>query len=201
MKIDEIKNKTLSMADKVCSMINLIKKGFMENKLEPLATAMKEESDINQMEKSITGDILALAAASKDEKEKRVLIIYQQVVEMLERMGDEAANLVERIEIKVHEKLLFSDLGVEQFNETYDAMRRSVEMVKDFLSKQDASLKEKVIDNGFHVKDLVERYRNEHTGRVIKGLCTPIAANMFFDMLDFTGNLARHSSSIVKLLG
>jgi len=201
MKIDEIKSKTLSMAGKVCMMIDLIQKGFMENKLEPLAVAMKEESDINQMEKSITCDILGMAGASKDEKEKKNLIIYEQIVEMLERMGDEAVNIVERIEIKVHEKLLFSDMGVEQFNETYDTMRKSVEMAKEFLNKQDPSLKEKVINNGFHVRDLVERYRKEHTDRVIQGLCTPIAANMYFDMLDFTGNLARHSSSIVKLLG
>ena len=31
-------------------------------------------------------------------------------------------------------------------------------------------------------------------------LCTPLGANMYFDMLDFTGNLARHSTNVVKLL-
>jgi hypothetical protein len=46
---------------------------------------------------------------------------------------------------------------------------------------------------------LVERYRAEHMERLVKGVCTPMAANMFFDMLDFTGNIARHSSYVVKL--
>ena len=122
-----------------------------------------------------------------------------QVVETLERMGDETANLVERIEIKVAEKLLFSDLGVSEFNETFGAMKRSIEMMIEFLKKKDPALKDRIIDNGFHVKELVERYRKEHFERLVQGICTPMAANMYFDMLDFTGNLARHSSSIVKL--
>jgi len=56
-----------------------------------------------------------------------------------------------------------------------------------------------VIDNGFRVKGLVEQYRKEHADRLVQGLCTPMGANMYSDMLDFTGNLARHSSNIVKL--
>jgi Na+/phosphate symporter len=107
--------------------------------------------------------------------------------------------LVERIEIKNAEHLLFSDIGVAQFNETFGAMRKSVEMMREFLNTKAGILKDKIIDNGFHVKALVERYRAEHADRLVKGICTPMAANMFFDMLDFTGNLARHSSNIAKL--
>ena len=78
-------------------------------------------------------------------------------------------------------------------------MKRSVEMMIEFLKRRDTALKERIIDNGFHVKELVERYRKEHFERLVQGICTPMAANMYFDMLDFTGNLARHSSNIVKL--
>ena len=45
----------------------------------------------------------------------------------------------------------------------------------------------------------MERYRKEHADRLVQGICTPLGANMYFDMLDFTGNLARHSSNVVKL--
>jgi phosphate:Na+ symporter len=121
------------------------------------------------------------------------------VVETLEHMGDETAGIIERIEIKVAERLLFSEIGVQQFNETYNVMRNSVRMMSRFLAKPDQALKEKVVDNGFKVKDLVERYRKEHFERMVQGLCTPMGANMYFDMLDLTGNLARHSSNIVKL--
>ncbi len=199
MDIGDIRTKTSLMADNMCDMLGSIEKAFMEHKAEYLAAAMKKESEINELEKVITGMVLELSKTLKAGSDKKELIALQQVVVTLERMGDEGASLVERIEIKNAERLLFSDLGVAQFNETFSAMRKSVEMMREFLKTKTGILKDKIIDNGFHVKELVERYRAEHAERLVKGICTPMAANMFFDMLDFTGNLARHSSNIVKL--
>ncbi len=199
MDIDTIKTEVVSMADRVGRMLDLIEEGFIKNRPDPLASAMKEEGAVNEMEEALTKDILEFSKTAKKEKDKNELSTLESTVEMLERMGDEAASLIERIEIKVNEKLLFSEAGVEQFNETYAAMKKSVEMMRDFLKSHEKALKGKVVKNGLHVKDLVERYRKEHADRLVKGLCTPIAANMYFDMLDFTGNLARHSSNIVKL--
>lgn len=202
MAIDRVKKGVVTMAEKICGMLDLVSKGFMEHKPEFLAGALKVENEINTMEKTLTKDVLALSKGAKGDasgKERKELVALQQAVEMLERMGDEAASLVERIEIKNAEHLLFSERGVEEFNETYDTMRRSVEMMRDFLGGKDAGIRDKIIDNGYRVKELVERYRAEHTDRLVRGVCTPMAANMYFDMLDFTGNLARHSSNIVKL--
>jgi len=196
MDIKGLKANAVSMADKVLEILELVDKGFMENKAEFLTKAMYLEREINETEKALTRGILGLSKSVKDKKE---LAAIAQMVETFERMGDEAANLIERIEIKVAEKLLFSDIGVEQFNETYRTMKRSVEMLKEFLKGRDGGLKERVIDNGFRVKELVERFRREHAERLVKGECTELGANMYFDMLDFTGNLARHASNIVKL--
>ncbi len=198
MDTKDIQAKIILMADKVYGTLLMIEKGFMGNRLELLALAIKEEHLVNEMEKILTKNIIEISKGSSADARKD-LALMGQIVETLERMGDEAANLIERIEIKVVEKLLFSDLGLKEFNETFGVMKRSVEMMIEFLKNRDVGLKDRIIDNGFHVKELVERYRKEHFERLVQGICTPMAANMFFDMLDFTGNLARHSSSIVKL--
>ena len=54
-------------------------------------------------------------------------------------------------------------------------------------------------DKVYEILELVERYRKEHAERVVQGDCTPMGANMYFDMPDFTGNLARHTSNTAKL--
>lgn len=197
--METMRDDAISMADKVCEMIALVEKGFMEHKAEFLAGAIVCEKELNEMEKSLTRKLLEESKTALQKSDKKELIVWQQVIETLERMGDEAANLVERIEIKNAEHLLFSDMGVAQFNETYGIMKKSVDMMRLFLKGKSEELKERIIDNGLSVKALVKRYRQEHTERLLKGICTPIAANMYFDMLDFTGNLARHSSSIVTL--
>jgi len=199
MDIHEISSRAAVMADKVFEAVVEIDAGFMKNRPEPLEKAMACEDEINSLEESVTRDLLDLSKTLTHAKDRAALVALEGTVEMLERMGDEAMNLIERIEIKVDENLMFSDRGVEQFKETYDTMRESVDMMRQFLKTKDASLKGRIVDNGFHVKELVERYRKEHTERLINGLCSPIAANMYFDMLDFTGNLARHASNIVKL--
>lgn len=196
MNIGEIRSSAMVMSEKIYEMLDLIEQGFMENKAEFLSQAMSKESDLNIAEKHLAKSIAELSKVPANTAE---LSNLAQMIETLERMGDEAANLVERIEVKVAEKLLFSDEGVEQFNETYNAMRKSITLMIDFLRSKNASVKERVIDNGFHVKELVERYRRAQAERLAKGLCTPMGLNMYFDMLDFTGNLARHASTVVKL--
>jgi phosphate:Na+ symporter len=198
MDAKQIGLKAISMADKVYEILNLIEEGFMKNKMDFLTAAMQEEDEINRMERLLTDDIMGLARKATAQNRKK-LSVMAQMVEMLERMGDEAAGLVERIEVKVHEKLLFDEEAVTQFNETYGSMKASVEMMRDFLRTKSPVVKKNVIDNGLHVKELVERYRVRHADRLVRGACTPMGANMYFDMLDFTGNLARHSSNIVKL--
>lgn len=187
------------MAGVLHDMLHLIEKGFMEHKEEFLSSAMDKEHEINEFEKSLTKAVMDLSKKAKADKERKELVVIAQTVETLERMGDEASSLVERIEVKNAEHLLFSDLGVAQYNETYGTMKRSVEMLCAFLCGGEHALKQRVIDNGLAVKELVEKYRKEHMERLVHGGCTPIAANMLFDMLDFTGNIARHASNIVKL--
>jgi phosphate:Na+ symporter len=199
MEIREIKQGVIDMAEKMCAMVGLVEKGFMEHKPEFLAGAMKIEGQINDMEKALTKNVLELSRNVKDEVARKELIALEQAVETIERMGDEAQCLIERIEIKNAEHLLFSELGVGQFNETYGIMRKSVDMMRDFLKGADPAIPQQIIDNGFRVKELVERYRAEHTDRLVRGVCTPMAANMYFDMLDFTGNIARNASNVVKL--
>jgi phosphate:Na+ symporter len=197
--MDDMRLQVSVMADGICDMLSFVEKGFMEHDPGALEAAMLREADINSMEKELTKRVLVLSKSVKSDKERKELVALEQSVVTMERMGDEAASLVERIEIKNSEHLLFSDIGVAQFNETFGAMRRSVEMMREFLKGREGPTKDRIIDNGFHVKSLVERYRAEHAERLVKGICTPMAANMFFDMMDFTGNLARHASNIVKL--
>jgi len=196
MEISEIRSMAISMADKVYEILRLIEDGFMKNKMEFLTAAMREESEVNKMERTLTESIIGL---SKTSPEKRSLAELAQMIEMLERIGDEAMELIERIEVKVNEKLLFTEDAVKEFNQVYAATKSSVEMMREYLRKKDPAIREKVINNGFCVKELVEQYRKEHADRLVRGECTPMGANMYFDMLDFTGNIARHSSNVVKL--
>ena len=186
------------MTNTLSEMIDLVYQGFMENDTHYLNRALNKENIMNDLEKEITDSVVQLSR-TLDEKGQKEFVLLVQVAQNLERMGDELRYLMERLEIKIVEDLLFSDIGVEQYKDTFEKMRKSVNLTIEFLDKNKDELLETILKNGDDVKEAVGKYREEHLRRLTKGLCKPRAANMYFDMLDYMGNIARHCTAIARI--
>ncbi len=195
---DELNVSLRQMAKIISEMVDQVYHGFMENDKHLLDRVLDAERKLDDLERDITVGIPELSKGL-DEEGTRELIVSGQVAEHLERMGDELRHLVERIEIKIEDKLYFSDKGVEQYREVFEKMRRSLYLVVDFLDENKVEILDEVLKNGDQVKEMIERYRTEHVERLAKGICKPRASNMYFDMLDFTGNVARHCTNIARI--
>jgi len=182
----------------VTEMIDLVDQGFMENDIHVLDRVMDKERMIDDMEKDVTAGIVE-NCKGVDEEERKKLVILGQIAQNIERIGDELRSLVERIEIKITDKLYFSEEGMTQYKEVFETMRKSADLVMEFLKEDKVEVLDKVLKNGDQIKELVEKYRAEHIERLTKGVCEPRAANMYFDMLDFTGNVARHCTNIARI--
>ena len=179
-------------------MIDLVDKGFMENDAHYLNRALNKEHIMDDLEKEITAAVIQ-DSKKLNAKEQKELILFEQIAENLERMGDELRYLMERIEIKIADNLFFSDMGVKQYQDAFEKMKKSVKLTIEFLNENKKELLKKILDNGNDVKKTIEKYRTEHLQRLTKGICKPRAANMYFDMLDFTGNIARHCTNIARV--
>ena len=178
-------------------MINLVYQGFVENDAHYLNSALNKERIMDDLEKEIITTVVQ-DFGTLDEKRQKELVLLEQVAENLERMGDELRYLMERMEIKIAEDLLFSEIGVEQYKDVFEKMRKSVNLTAEFLNENKSEFLKMILNNGNDVKKTVEKYRTEHLKRLAKGICEPRAANMYFDMLDFTGNIARHCTNIAR---
>lgn len=197
MEEDKIRESLRQMARMIKEMVDLVYQGLMENDTHYLNSALNKERIIDDLEKETINKVVDGCRVSAN-KEQKKLIILGQIAQNIERMGDELRSLMERIEIKIEEKMLFSELGIQQYQELFNRMRDSVNWIKDFLTDNNMKILDKVLKNGKQIKKLVEQYRSEHMERLAKGICQPRAANMYFDMLDFTGNVARHCTNIAR---
>lgn len=185
------------MANILSEMIDLVYQGFMENDTHYLNRALNKERIMDDLEKEITAAVIK-DAKTLGEEEQKELVLLERFAQDIEQMGDELRYLMERMEIKIAENLLFSDIGVEQYKEVFEKMRKSVAPTMEFLNDNKSELLDKVLSNGDDIKKTVEKYRAAHLERLTKGICEPRAANMYFDMLDFTGNIARHCTDIAR---
>lgn len=186
------------MGETISEMVDFVYQGLMENDAHYLNRALNKEIVLDNLEKKVTEKIIELGKAAGKENKKE-FIILGQIAQNLERMGDELRSLIERIEIKIAEKLLFSDVGIKQYEDVFSKMAESVNLIIKFLNEYDTQLLNLILENGNQIKTLIEKYRAEHVERLAKGICEPRAANMYFDMLDFTGNIARHCTNIARV--
>jgi phosphate:Na+ symporter len=185
------------MAEIISEMVDLVFEGFMKNDAHFLNRALNQERIMDDLEREITSSVIK-SYNVLDEKTQKEFVLLEQTAQNIERMGDELRYLMERIEIKIAENLLFSNIGVEQYKEVFEKMKKSVDLTKEFLKEGKNEIIDKILDNGDGIKKLVEKYRKEHLKRLAEGICEPRAANMYFDMLDFTGNIARHCTNIAR---
>ena len=185
------------MCKAIADMAGLVYQGLMANDAHYLDRALNKEQIVDDLEREITSNVIQVSKrlAKKDQKE---FILQAQVAQNIERMGDEFRSLIERIEIKIAEKLFFSDEGIEHYKQVFEKMHKSLNLTMQFLTEGKTELLDAILKNGDEIKALIEKYRVEHMKRLANGICKVRASNMFFDMLDFTGNIARHCTNIAR---
>ncbi|MBM3244359.1 MAG: Na/Pi cotransporter family protein [Candidatus Omnitrophica bacterium] len=196
--LNSIKPDLVSMAEGAFKMLELTHKAFMEHDTGLISAALSEEDNLNAMEKSITTELIDLARGCARKEERVTSTILADVVADLEIIGDYCKDILERVQIKIEEKLLFSDEAVKEYNALYGPTREALKEVVNALDKDDLSLVKNVLKNEEHIDQLVDRLRQSHNQRLLEGVCSPIACNMFLNMLDFTAAIYYHAKKIAR---
>jgi len=188
------------MANTALSMWQTTQRAFMEHDRDLVAQALGFEEVLNKLEKEITAELAAYGRASSSQEEKTRAMTLSEVVGDLELIGDYCKDILERIEIKIEEKLLFSEEAVQEYETLYKKTEDALDEIASALDKQDLERVSAVMRSQEHIDVLVDQMRARHSQRLIKGLCTPIACNMFLNMLDFTAAVYYHAKKIAKNL-
>lgn len=191
-----IKTKTSQMAKLTLKMLTTTFEGFMEHDLAILGSVLKDEESLNNMEKDIVKSLVEASkttALSKDD-----FIILTDLVEDLEEIGDYCKDIIERVEIKIQENLLFSDDALEEYKHLYTVVESSLSDITKAIEMSDKKFASRVVSDQEHVDELVEKYRKSHAERLLKGICDLRAGNMFLNLLDFTAQIYHHTRAIAR---
>lgn len=188
------------MANTALVMWRTTQQAFMEHSTDLVAKALGSEEILNKLEKEITAELAAVGRASSSEEEKLRAMTLAEVVGDLELIGDYCKDILERIQIKIEEKLLFSEEAVQEYETLYKKTEDALDEIASALDKQDLERVSVVLRSQEHIDVLVDQMRGRHSQRLIKGVCTPIACNMFLNMLDFTAAVYYHAKKIAKNL-
>jgi len=185
------------MASLALSMLKNTFDGFMKHDRHILAVVLKDEEKLNDMERNITLSLVGISK-TKDAFDKRNIVLLANIVADLEEIGDYIKDMIERIEIKIEEKMLFSDDALDEYKHMYNVVETELEDAEKALRMNDKNFARRILCGTEHVDNLVKKYRDTHTQRLVAGVCLPRACNMFLNLLDFTAQISHHVKAIAK---
>ncbi|MFH0913140.1 MAG: PhoU domain-containing protein [Candidatus Omnitrophota bacterium] len=193
-----IREKIKGMAELTLSMLKTAFDGFIEHDLDTLSRVLKDEQRLNDTEKQITLSLVDISKGRINATDKKNIMLFTNIVADLEQIGDYIKDMVERIEIKIQEKLLFSDEALGEYKHLYNVVETELSDVEKTLRMNDKSFAKRILCNKEHADSLVQKYRDAHARRLISGICEPRACNMFLNLLDFTAQISHHTKTIAK---
>ncbi|MBU0502780.1 MAG: PhoU domain-containing protein [Candidatus Omnitrophota bacterium] len=198
-QLNEIRNKIIEMAKLSLKMWQTTFQTFMEHDLDLLAKVLEDEDKLNNYEKEINHQLVDLVKVTNKEV-KQDAILYSEVAGDLELIGDYCKDILERVEIKIEEKLLFSDETVKEYVVLYNKVEEELNNLVDALSRNELCVLKELSKGHKGVNNLVDVYRKKHTERMIDGVCNPIGCNMYLNILDFTAEVYHHTKNIARNL-
>lgn len=199
-ELKAIKPEIIQMSRRVLKMWQIAYDTFMEHDRDLIPSALEEENHINALEKDITARLIASCKACAKKEDQHDAAVYVDVVGDLEIIGDYCKDLLERIEIKIDERLLFSEEAVREYQELYKINEAALQSLVNALERDEICFAKAVLKDEDRVDKLVEEYRRKHAQRLIDGICDLRSGNIFLNMLDFNAAVYNHSKKISRNL-
>lgn len=199
-ELNAIKQRIAGMAELSLKMWRTTHQTFMEHDEDLIPGILEDENKLNDLEKELTIELVALGRATVNKREKESTLIYADVVGDLELIGDYCKDILERVQIKIQEKLLFSEDAVKEYEVLYKKTEDALDEVTCALRKDAPGLVKEVLKKEEHIDTLVDEYRRNHNQRMMDGVCSPLGCNMYLNMLDFTAAVYYHIKKIARSL-
>lgn len=139
-----------------------------------------------------------LSKSTLTENQSIRLTGLMHVVNDIERIGDYCENIAEAAEIKVNEKLPFSQEAISEIRSSFDLVNEMVNNVILALKDDNIELAKKVLSEENDVDKLEKTLRERHLQRLNQGLCNPLSAISFVELLHNLERIADHCNNIAE---
>lgn len=193
-----VREKINEMAELALSMLVNTFEGFMKHDLDILTNVLRDEDKLNDTERSLSFSLVQVSRDKSKLVDTRYTALLTEIVGDMEEIGDYVKDMIERIEIKIKERLFFSEEALCEYTHLYNVVQTALSDVVKSLKLDDKNFSRRILGDEEHVDRLLVMYRNAHTKRLLSGICDPRASNMFLDLLDFTAQIFRHTKAIAN---
>lgn len=199
-EIVSLREKTREMLTQAQRMFRTSFDGLIKHDISILNQVLKDERNITKVYDDLTAACVETAKKNLSKKAKEILVALVDIICATERIGDSCVGLVERIEYKIRENLLFSEPAVEEYRDLYKKVDQVLSDTIKIMGTGDNKLAKDILKKRRALCELIDRYRANHIERSAKGICDDWARIRYLDMLDFTEEIVLHCMEILGKL-
>jgi phosphate:Na+ symporter len=199
-EIDKLKQNATEILEQVKVMFCTSFEGLMKNDIKILDKVLKDEDKVMEAYNNLTAFAIEVSKKDLSDNTKRKVLDWVAIASIIEEMGDYCVGLVEQIEYKVSEKLLFSEAAVEEYKDLHKTVEQTLVDTIKILEDGDKKLAESILKSESVLDTLVDKYKANHIDRAVRGICDEWARVRYLEMLDIIKRIAHRSIEIVSKL-
>lgn len=201
-QISLLKQNTVEMLELAQTMFAACFDGFFANDVDILKQVPADEVKITKIYHSLTESAIKISQEDLSAEARSRVEDLVDIICSIERIADCCVGLVERIEYKIIERLMFSETAVEEYQDLHSKINQLLLGTIKAMKTNNPMLAKNVKKSKSKLDTLVDKYRASHIKRSAKGICDDRAKVRYLDMLDFTKEAAYHCIEVAgKLKG
>lgn len=171
---------------------------LQDNNLKRIPDLEKKEDLTDVLQKEITDFLVALSQQSITEETSKEVVSMMHMVSDIERVGDHCENLWTLSQRKLDQKIVFSEVALNEIAEISKLTRDFLAVIVNALEEKDTGVFDEAHRLEDAIDDLEEKLRTNHIKRLNTGECTVNSGLIFIDMLHNFEKIGDHTYNFAK---
>lgn len=195
-----VRQECLRMARLTRDMLSEAMQVFMKDDRKLIQHVMQKEDLVDSLEKDITIYLSDLAQHSLTQKQSSEVSALMHAANDLERIGDHAENLIHLAELKIEDRLPFSEQALTELQEMYKKVDQMIGAAITAFANNDQALAKQVIEEDDVVDTMEAELRKSHVTRINDKICFPPSGVIFLDIISNLERIADHATNFAQVV-
>ncbi|MBN2070306.1 MAG: Na/Pi cotransporter family protein [Candidatus Krumholzibacteriota bacterium] len=175
---------------------------FVNNRIEMAKKVSRREEAVDNLQAEITRYLIDISMEPLDKEEAEMIPVFIHSVNDIERIADQAENIVELGMRKMDRKLELSVDAVGELQEMFGITLEMIEDVNKGLKTNDLKHAKRAMKKEDLLNRMQIELRMKHVDRLNAGSCDVYAGMIFLDCVDYMEKIGDHLANIAQgLLG
>jgi phosphate:Na+ symporter len=170
--------------------------GFVKTDPGLLHGVAAMEESVDRLQHRITEYLVEISRRNLEPQDAEALPVLVHTVNDIERIGDHAENIVELAELRIEQRLTFSEQAFAELDLMWIQLDEMMSDTLEGLRTNDSIIAKRALKHEERLNYLQETYHQSHAQRLTDGLCQVRAGLVFLELVANYEKIGDHLTNI-----